>query len=114
MHIHLAHFQVMSREAYDITGFDRTVRGTARPFGFKGALALEPHELGDKDVIRVGTAGPIVAGPNGTPGELVTVVVRFPVVGRGVHHCHMLEHETHMMRPIVVAPAATMAGGHHH
>jgi spore coat protein A len=42
------------------------------------------------------------------------VAVRFPVVGRGVHHCHMLEHETHMMRPIVVAPAATMPGGGHH
>ncbi|MFB6837434.1 multicopper oxidase family protein [Streptomyces sp. NPDC056361] len=114
MHIHLAHFQVMSRESYDITGFDRIARGSARPIAFKATSALEPHELGEKDVIRVGTAGQIVPGPNGTPGELVTVAVRFPVVGRGVHHCHMLEHEQHMMRPLVVTPAAHLHGGGHH
>lgn len=114
MHIHLAHFRVLSRENYDVTGFDRTVRGTARPATHMGAAELEPHELGDKDTIRVGTAGQIVPGPNGTPGELVTVLVRFPVVGRGVHHCHMLEHEQHMVRPLVVSPAAHRhAGGHH-
>lgn len=114
MHIHLAHFQVLSREKYDVTGFDRTVRGTAAPAAFLGAAELEPHELGEKDVIRVGTAGPITPGPQGTPGELVTVVVRFPVVGRGVHHCHMLEHEQHMVRPLVVGPAGHRhAGGHH-
>ncbi|MGW3820538.1 multicopper oxidase domain-containing protein [Streptomyces sp. NPDC005046] len=115
MHIHLAHFQVLSRENYDITGFDRVTRGSARPITFKAAAELEAHELGEKDTVRVGTAGQIVAGPNGTPGELVTVAVRFPVVGRGVHHCHMLEHEQHMVRPLVVSPAAHMnAGGHHH
>ncbi|WP_374774025.1 multicopper oxidase domain-containing protein [Streptomyces sp. NBC_01310] len=118
MHIHLAHFQVLSRENYDVTGFDRVTRGSARPIAFKAASVLEAHELGEKDVIRVGTAGQIVPGPNGTPGELVTVAVRFPVVGRGVHHCHMLEHEQHMMRPLVVSPAAHLhrggAGGHHH
>jgi spore coat protein A len=114
MHIHLAHFQVLSRENYDIGGFDRVTRGSARPIAFKAAAALEPHERGEKDVVRVGTAGQITAGPNGTPGELVTVAVRFPVVGRGVHHCHMLEHEQHMMRPLVVTPAAHLhMGGHH-
>ncbi|MER7780378.1 multicopper oxidase domain-containing protein [Streptomyces sp. NPDC096191] len=114
MHIHLAHFHVLSRENYDVTGFDRAVRGSARPIAFLGAAELEPHELGEKDTIRVGTAGQITPGPNGTPGELVTVAVRFPVVGRGVHHCHMLEHEQHMVRPLVVGPAAHRhAGGHH-
>lgn len=113
MHIHLAHFQVLSRESYDITGFDRGTRGSAKPIAFKAAGTLEAHELGDKDVIRVGTAGQIA--PNATLGELVTVAVRFPVVGRGVHHCHMLEHEQHMVRPLVVSPAAHMhADGHHH
>ncbi|AQS71713.1 hypothetical protein B1H29_36475 [Streptomyces pactum] len=115
MHIHLAHFQVLSRENYDVTGFDRVVRGSARPVAFLGAAELEPHELGEKDTVRVGTAGQIIPGPNGTPGELVTVAVRFPVVGRGVHHCHMLEHEQHMVRPLVVGPAAHRpAGGGHH
>ncbi|MFI9731160.1 multicopper oxidase family protein [Streptomyces sp. NPDC052092] len=114
MHIHLAHFQVLSREAYDVSGFDRVVRGSARPVAYLRAQELEPHELGEKDTVRVGTAGLIRPGPDGTPGELVTVVVRFPVVGRGVHHCHMLEHEQHMVRPLVVAPAAHgHAGGHH-
>ncbi|MGW0121027.1 multicopper oxidase family protein [Streptomyces sp. NPDC003327] len=114
MHIHLAHFQVLSRDQYDVTGFDRTVRGTARPVAFKASVPLDAHETGEKDVVRVGTAGQIVPGPNGTPGELVSVAVRFPVVGRGVHHCHMLEHEQHMMRPLVVSPPAHLhAGGHH-
>ncbi|MER5950823.1 multicopper oxidase domain-containing protein [Streptomyces sp. NPDC001904] len=113
MHIHLAHFQVVSRAFYDITGFDRQVRGSARPIAFRSAAELEAHEVGEKDVIRVGTAGAITAGPNGTPGEMVTVAVRFPVVGRGVHHCHMLEHEQHMVRPLVVGPAGALhAGGH--
>lgn len=112
MHIHLSHFQVQSRENYDITGFDRATRGSARPIAFKAAGVLEAHELGEKDVIRVGTAGQIT--PNATLGELVTVAVRFPVVGRGVHHCHMLEHEQHMMRPLVVSPAVLLhAGGNH-
>ncbi|MFE9312444.1 multicopper oxidase family protein [Streptomyces sp. NPDC006706] len=114
MHIHLAHFHVLSRENYNVTGFDRAVRGSVRPIAFLGAAELEPHELGEKDTVRVGTAGQIAPGPNGTPGELVTVAVRFPVVGRGVHHCHMLEHEQHMVRPLVVGPAAHWhAGGHH-
>ncbi|MFI8233751.1 multicopper oxidase family protein [Streptomyces sp. NPDC085900] len=114
MHIHLAHFQVLSRDNYDVTGFDRTVRGTARPVAYLKAAALEPHERGEKDVIRVGTAGEIRLGPNGTPGEMVTVAVRFPVTGRGVHHCHMLEHEQHMVRPLVVGPADHLHAGHHH
>ncbi|MFJ2418003.1 multicopper oxidase family protein [Streptomyces brevispora] len=114
MHMHLGHFQVLAREYYDVTGFDRVTRGTSRPVTFKGAAVLDAHETGEKDVIRVGTAGDIVPGPDGTPGELVSVAVRFPVVGRGVHHCHMLEHEQHMMRPLVVSPAAHLhAGGHH-
>ncbi|MEU6407001.1 multicopper oxidase domain-containing protein [Streptomyces sp. NPDC046985] len=113
MHIHLAHFQVLSRESYDLTGFDRVARGSARPLAFKAAGTLEAHERGEKDVVRVGTAGQIA--PNSTLGELVTVAVRFPVVGRGVHHCHMLEHEAHMTRPLVVSPAAYLhAGGHQH
>ncbi|WP_406841069.1 multicopper oxidase family protein [Streptomyces sp. AHU1] len=112
MHIHLSHFQVLSRENYDITGFDRATRGSARPIAFKAAGVLEAHELGEKDVIRVGTAGRLA--PNATVGELVTVAVRFPVVGRGVHHCHMLEHEQHMVRPLVVSPAVHLhAGGSH-
>ncbi|MHC5261237.1 multicopper oxidase family protein [Streptomyces sp. UC4497] len=118
MHIHLAHFQVLSRALYDITGFDRKVRGSAKPIAFKAAAELEAHEIGVKDVVRVGTAGQITAGPNGTPGELVTVAVRFPVVGRGVHHCHMLEHEQHMVRPLVVGPVGGAHdeghGGMHH
>jgi spore coat protein A len=110
MHIHLSHFQVLSRDAYEISGFDRTVRGSSRPIAFGAALTVEPPELGEKDVVRVGTAGQIVASLS----ELVTVAVRFPVVGRGVYHCHMLEHEQDMIRPFVVTPAAHLhVGGHH-
>lgn len=114
MHIHMAHFQVLSRELYDVSGFDRAARGSARPVAHLETAALEAHERGEKDTIRVGTAGRIVPGPNGTPGELVTVAARFPVVGRGVHHCHMLEHLPHMMRPMVVSPTSLGNWGDSH
>ncbi|MFD0683248.1 multicopper oxidase family protein [Actinomadura fibrosa] len=111
MHIHLSHLQVLSREEYDVTGFDRFVRGSTTPLKFLAATPTEPYGLGDKDVVRVGTSGVVQGGH----GELVSVAVRFPVVGRGVYHCHQLEHEQHMIRPLVVTPAAHMhAGGHHH
>jgi o-aminophenol oxidase len=110
MHIHLSHLQVLAREDYDVSGFDRFVRGTTQPMAFLSKQALEPQEVGDKDVVRVGTAGVIQGGR----GQLLTVAVKFPVVGRGLYHCHQLEHEQHMIRPIVVTPAPHLhVGGHH-
>jgi FtsP/CotA-like multicopper oxidase with cupredoxin domain len=49
------------------------------------------ERLGWKDTIRV------------NPGEMVSVAIRFDLPGKYVYHCHVLEHEDHMMmRPFVV------------
>ncbi len=106
MHIHLMRFQALSRDIYDISGFDGTLCGTVRPIAFQRAGVLEANERGLKDVIRVG------------PAEVVTLAGRFEgATGRFAYHCHMLEHQDEgMMRPLVVFPPGVMAlrGGHHH
>lgn len=106
MHIHLMRFQVLSRDMYDIGGFDGTLCGTTRPIAFQETGVLEANEEGLKDVIRVG------------PAEIVTLAGRFEgATGRFAYHCHMLEHQDEgMMRPLVVFPPGVMAfrNGHHH
>lgn len=112
MHIHLADFQVMGREAYEIDGFDPAVGGTRSPVAFDHGttIATAPNEQGWKDVFRV------------PAGQLVKVLGRFDgAYGRFMYHCHLLEHEDMgMMRPFVVMPSEAMRfdhgaghGGHH-
>ncbi|HEV7828680.1 MAG TPA: multicopper oxidase domain-containing protein [Pseudonocardiaceae bacterium] len=109
IHIHLIQFQALSRDAYDITGFDPAKGGTSTPLVPKGSLPVDPNEQGWKDVIRVGG------------GQLVRVAGQFGGAnGRYVYHCHILEHEDEgMMRTFVVMPKQVMAidphitDGHH-
>jgi spore coat protein A len=109
IHIHLIQFQALSRDNYDITGFDPAKGGTKTPLIRKGALPVDPNEQGWKDVIRVGG------------GQLVHVAGQFGGAnGRYVYHCHILEHEDEgMMRTFVVMPKQVMdidphiVGGHH-
>jgi FtsP/CotA-like multicopper oxidase with cupredoxin domain len=98
IHIHLIQFQALSRDSYDITGFDTAVGGTRTPLTPQGALPLDPNEQGWKDTIRVGG------------GQLVHVAGQFGGAnGRFVYHCHILEHEDEgMMRPYVVMPEQVM------
>lgn len=98
MHIHLVSFQALSRDSYDITGFDTAVGGTTTPLTPQGALPVDPNEQGWKDVIRVGG------------GQLVRVAGQFSgATGQYVYHCHILEHEDEgMMRPFVVMPEQVM------
>ncbi|MFI2372568.1 O-aminophenol oxidase PhsA [Streptomyces sp. NPDC018833] len=112
MHIHLADFQVMSREAYRVDGFDPEIGGTRTPVAPDPdrTLAVPANEQGWKDVFRVAEA------------ELVKVMGRFDGAhGRFMYHCHLLEHEDMgMMRPFVVMPKEALRfdhgaghGGHH-
>ncbi|MCM2390320.1 multicopper oxidase domain-containing protein [Streptomyces sp. CWNU-1] len=112
MHIHLADFQVLAREAYDVTGFDPALGGTRRPVTVdpNREIPVPPNEQGWKDVFRV------------TAAELVKVMGHFDgAYGRFMYHCHLLEHEDMgMMRPFVVMPPEALKfdhgtghGGHH-
>jgi FtsP/CotA-like multicopper oxidase with cupredoxin domain len=76
IHIHEQQFQVVDREPFG---------GAARP--------PEAWERGFKDTVIA------------YPGEITRLRVRFPVEGRFVWHCHIVEHEDNeMMRPYVIGP----------
>ncbi|MGH2944033.1 MAG: multicopper oxidase family protein [Solirubrobacteraceae bacterium] len=99
IHIHLVRFQAMSRDVFDVTGFDTAVGGTSAPVTHQTAGTLTPGEQGWKDTITVGA------------NELVAVAGRFTGgSGRYMYHCHILEHEDEgMMRTFVVMPEEVMA-----
>ncbi|MEV5434352.1 O-aminophenol oxidase PhsA [Streptomyces sp. NPDC052701] len=108
MHIHLADFQLLGRDAYDVSGFDPAVGGTLGPIRYDAgtSIPLAPNELGWKDTFRV-------------PGnQMLRVMGRFDgAYGRFMYHCHLLEHEDMgMMRPFVVMPPEALrfdhGGGH--
>ena len=110
MHIHLIHFQVMDRHAYDRSVFDAAIGGTRTPAVPTGEVPVPAAEQGWKDVTRV------------PGGQLVRLAGRFGGgQGRFMYHCHILEHEdAGMMGAFIVAPAAVsavsphMGGGHGH
>ncbi|MFD8392745.1 O-aminophenol oxidase PhsA [Streptomyces sp. NPDC059680] len=104
MHIHLADFQLLGRDAYDVSGFDPAVGGTRTPIRYDAGrvIPLAPNERGNKDVFRV-------------PGsQMLRVMGRFDgAYGRFMYHCHLLEHEDMgMMRPFVVMPPETLKFDH--
>ncbi|MEE1752517.1 multicopper oxidase domain-containing protein [Streptomyces sp. SP18CS02] len=104
MHIHLADFQVVGRDAYSVTGFDPVLGGTRSPVRFdpERRIPVPPNEQGWKDVFRV------------SQGEMVRVMGRFDgAYGRFMYHCHLLEHEDMgMMRPFVVMPKEVLRFDH--
>jgi spore coat protein A len=118
IHLHLIQFQALSRELFDVTGFDTAVGGTTTPVAYTGEGTLDPNEQGWKDTIRV-NGSRVVDGV--LVGELVSIVGQFGgASGRFMYHCHILEHEDEgMMSTFVVMPEKVMAvdphtgGGHH-
>ncbi|MGA5897245.1 O-aminophenol oxidase PhsA [Streptomyces venetus] len=104
MHIHLADFQLLGRDAYDVSGFDPAVGGTRTPIRHDAgtSVPLAPNERGWKDVFRV-------------PGnQMLRVMGKFDGAhGRFMYHCHLLEHEDMgMMRPFVVMPSQVLKFDH--
>ncbi|MGW8377671.1 O-aminophenol oxidase PhsA [Streptomyces sp. ODS28] len=104
MHIHLVDFQLLGRDAYDVSGFDPELAGTRTPIGFDPGtkIPLAPNERGYKDVFRV------------PGGQMLRVLGRFDnAYGRFMYHCHLLEHEDMgMMRPFVVMPPEALKFDH--
>jgi FtsP/CotA-like multicopper oxidase with cupredoxin domain len=101
MHLHLASFQVLSRQ--------EILASPLGPLGQLGAVVpIDLNEMGWKDTVRVNAKDP--ANPNAI-GQVTRLLVRFHDEGdttrnyRGhfVFHCHLLEHEDMgMMRPLEV------------
>jgi FtsP/CotA-like multicopper oxidase with cupredoxin domain len=98
-HVHLVQFQALSRDLYNLDGFQPATGGTTAPISFQSHGTLDANELGWKDTVRV------------NPGEMVSIAATFDgFTGRYMYHCHILEHEDHdMMRPFIVMPAAALA-----
>jgi spore coat protein A, manganese oxidase len=101
MHFHLVNVQVLSRQPFNVAGYDGVPE-------FTGPARLpDANEFGWKETVRM------------NPGECTSIILRFdlpnvpyrvPVSPRTggyeyVWHCHILEHEEHdMMRPLIVMP----------
>ncbi|KND32696.1 O-aminophenol oxidase PhsA [Streptomyces acidiscabies] len=108
MHIHLADFQIMGRDVYDVSGFRPEIGGTATPIALKpDVVPIPANEQGYKDVFRA------------LGGQGLRVMGTFDgAYGRFMYHCHFLEHEDMgMMRPFVVLPPEALkfdhgGGGH--
>ncbi len=90
IHLHIAAFQVLTRQAFNVNLFKTTGALTFT------ADAENPtiYESGPKDVVRA------------DPGVVTSILVKFSEkTGRYMWHCHMLEHEENaMMRPLIVLP----------
>ena len=109
MHLHLAQFQVLGRQAFRAEEYaerERLERGPLAPFLVGPVNPPDPNERGWKDTVRA------------NPGEVTRILVRFAPMDGGeypfdatahpgyVWHCHILEHEDNeMMRPYVVRRA---------
>jgi o-aminophenol oxidase len=108
IHLHLIQFQALSRQRFDVTGFDPAVGGTTTPVAYLSEGTLDPNEQGWKDTIRVNGTQVV----NGVQvGELVSIIGQFSgASGRFMYHCHILEHEDEgMMSTFVVMPEEVMA-----
>ena len=108
IHIHQVSFQPLNEVASLVENpkdYDAKKDATKNPLQVDpgGGRTYAPHETtGWKDTIRVDS------------GQMVSVAVRFDLVGRYMVHCHILEHEdSMMMRPFVVTlePQKEMGGG---
>lgn len=132
IHTHLATFQLVSRQKFDVAGYQaawlaqqidpNTNLPLIPPFpgsyipipldptpffkpGASSATIATPEEMGWKDTLQM------------HPGEVTVIRIRFlqqdgtaypfdPTAGNGyVWHCHILEHEDNeMMRPLFIKP----------
>jgi spore coat protein A len=91
MHLHLARFQVLDRQAFDVARYQAT-----KQLVFTGsAVAPEANEAGWKDTVRVNA------------GIVTRIIIPFTgFTGTYMWHCHLLEHEDNeMMRPFQVVPS---------
>jgi len=102
IHVHLVHFEILSRNKYTATAVNMPVYthdgGVGKGFRLENIVLGAPGhvlntEQGPKDMVLC------------YPGEVTVIKMTFDKPGRYVWHCHILSHEDHeMMRPIHVGP----------
>ena len=99
VHLHLVDFRVLDRQPFTGTVVPKpmgangaTVGGYLTDIALPGPVRpAEPGEAGRKDTVIT------------YPGEVTRILVRFPLAGEYVWHCHILSHEDHeMMRRFIV------------
>lgn len=103
IHVHLVHFEVLSREGFTADVFPKAVPqhdGTAGVAFYLENIVLDGNVRGKEPT--EGTRRDMVMA---LPGEVTRVKMTFDKPGRYVWHCHILSHEDHeMMRPFHVGP----------
>ena len=95
MHIHLVGFQVVDSSVVKFTDLGDGIISNLEISSSQVAPNLPDHLLGAKDTVQVdpGPKDPLLRH-----GSILTLVGEFQGgAGRYVYHCHMLEHEDHMM-----------------
>jgi spore coat protein A, manganese oxidase len=117
LHTHLAHFEVMGRQAFDAVGYAAALAAAREA----ATEVLDPADYPDPAPYALGAevpAPPSERGPKDTvianPNQITRIRLRFDLPAGGapesdqryVFHCHILEHEENeMMRPLVVTPS---------
>ncbi len=101
IHVHLVHFEVMSREGFAADAIEQPVLQHNGSYGVGFRL---------ENIVNDG----VVVGPDASeqtrrdmvmalPGQVTRIKMTFDKPGRYVWHCHILSHEDHeMMRPLHV------------
>ncbi|MFV2056250.1 MAG: multicopper oxidase family protein [Thiohalomonadales bacterium] len=103
IHVHLVHFEILSRNAFSATLVEQAVatHTGAAGIGFHlDNIVVKPAKIPVLDA---------EAGPKDMvlcyPGQVTRIKMVFDKPGRYVWHCHILSHEDHeMMRPFHVGP----------
>ncbi|MGO9117497.1 MAG: multicopper oxidase domain-containing protein [Desulfomonilaceae bacterium] len=122
LHLHLIQFQVLNRQAFDVSAYVSALTSGSTPFamldptpylqgtpipasgggaGWKDTV-LNHRGTVTRIVTRWAPQGAALTGPgSSSPG--VNLYPFNPAQGNYVWHCHNLEHEDHeLMRPFVV------------
>ena len=120
IHLHLAHFKVVERQAFDAVGYQAALIAAGRPAYVPSeptaAMRMDPADYPALAPFLIGNpvaSGGDEFGPKDTvranPLEVTTIWAKFDVPSgtstpaRYVYHCHILEHEENeMMRPLLV------------
>jgi spore coat protein A len=126
IHLHLAQFQLVSRQSYNVTAYwNDWIALNGNPFPLNhitvNVPSLTPYLIGDPilpEPSEQGWMDTVIVYSR----QITTIRVRFaqqdgsafpfdPTVGPGyVWHCHILEHEDNeMMRPIILVNASNGA-----
>jgi FtsP/CotA-like multicopper oxidase with cupredoxin domain len=103
IHVHLVHFEVVNRQAFNAKSIEQPVLQHNGSFGVGFRLEdIKIHGQARGPETQEQTRRDMVTA---LPGEVTRIKMTFDKAGRYVWHCHILSHEDHeMMRPLHVGP----------